>query len=306
MLSQQNAKQEKNKARRARQPKSHKKLGEILIKAGLIGASQLDDALRIQKITREPLGKILIRQGIVSAVHVYHKLAEQWCIKLGTASLTVAFSVAAFNVTPAHADTTTIQLTPVAAIVSQPVMKHSSERSRLFGSSEIKSDNISAFTKWIQMLDRFEGQLSARSSSPRVQMWKASLGDIRKQPQTEQIREVNSYINEVKYISDNKNWGKSDYWATPIEFFSRGGDCEDFAIAKYASLKALGMSDDNLRLAIVHDKIKNIPHAILIVYANDGVFILDNQEKEMKRAEDVTRYRPIFSINQSSWWLHKA
>ena len=287
-------------------PQGRKKLGELLIRGGLLSQEQLNEALRIQKVTREPVGKILIRQGIVSAIHIYHKLAEQWCMKLGTASLTVAFSVAAFNVAPAHAETTTIKQTPVAAIVSQPAMKHASERSRLFGSSELRSDNITAFTKWTQMLERFEGQLSSRSSSPRVQMWKASLGDIRKQPQLEQIREVNGYINQVKYINDNKNWGKSDYWATPIEFFSRGGDCEDFAIAKYASLKALGMSDDNMRIAIVHDKIKNIPHAILIVYADDDIYVLDNQEKEIKRAADVDRYRPIFSINQSSWWLHKA
>ena len=303
------AKQEffnRKKNRAKKRPQARQRLGEILIRSGLISPSQLDEALRIQKLTREPIGKILIRQGIVSAVHIYHKLAEQWCMKLGTASLTVAFSVAAFNITPAHAETTTIKLTPVAAIVSQSFIKHSAERSHLFGSSELKSDNITAFTKWTQMLQRFEDQLSTRSSSPRVQMWKASLSDIRKQPQTDQIREVNSYINQVKYINDSKNWNKSDYWATPIEFFSKGGDCEDFAIAKYASLKALGMSDDNMRIAIVHDKIKNVPHAILIVYADEGVFVLDNQEKDMKRAENIDRYRPIFSINQSSWWLHKA
>lgn len=283
------------------------RLGELLIKNGLIEREHLNEALRIQTVTHEPLGKILIRQGVISAVQLYRKVAEQWCMKAAATSLTVVFGMAAINVAPARADTTTIHLTPVAAIMAQPaVSKQAAGASQLFGSTELRSDNIAAFTKWTQMLDRFEGQLGSRSSSPRVQMWKASLGDLRNEAKVSQIREVNRYINQVKYIPDSQNWSKSDYWATPIEFFSRGGDCEDFAIAKYASLKALGVPADDMRIAIVHDKIKNIPHAILIVYTDEGVFVLDNQEKDMKRAEDVNRYRPIFSINQSSWWLHKA
>jgi predicted transglutaminase-like cysteine proteinase len=97
-----------------------------------------------------------------------------------------------------------------------------------------------------------------------------------------------------------------DYWATPIEFLTRGGDCEDYAIAKYASLRALGFSADQLRVAIVQDKIKNVPHAILIIYSDAGNFVLDNQNKQVEPIEAVNRYQPIFSINSTSWWLHRA
>ena len=104
---------------------------------------------------------------------------------------------------------------------------------------------------------------------------------------------------------DNRNWGKSDYWETPVEFMTRGGDCEDFAIAKYISLRELGVSEDRMRLAIVQDTQKNIPHAVLALYTDDGgVVILDQQIKTVFDAGHQGRYRPIFSINRSAWWLY--
>ena len=98
---------------------------------------------------------------------------------------------------------------------------------------------------------------------------------------------------------------KSDYWATPVEFFNNGGDCEDYAIAKYASLRALGVPENRMRVAIVQDLKKNIPHALLIVYTNNGPVALDNQsQKVLQIGNIINRYKPIFSINRTAWWLH--
>ena len=120
------------------------------------------------------------------------------------------------------------------------------------------------------------------------------------------VERVNDMANKVRYVSDSKNWGKSDYWATPVEFFTRGGDCEDFAITKYTSLRALGVPDDRMRIAIVKDTQKNIPHAILIVYGDNNTYVLDNQIKTVRSTESIAHYKPIFSINRSAWWLHSA
>jgi predicted transglutaminase-like cysteine proteinase len=117
---------------------------------------------------------------------------------------------------------------------------------------------------------------------------------------------VNRLVNQKKYIIDKRNWGKSDYWATPVEFLQRGGDCEDFAIAKYTALRSLGFPEERLRVAIVQDTVKDIPHAVLVVYTDEGAFILDNQIKSLVDAEVKGRYKPIFSINRQAWWLHKS
>ena len=64
------------------------------------------------------------------------------------------------------------------------------------------------------------------------------------------------------------------------------------------------MPESRLRVAIVQDERKDIPHAILIVYAENGPVILDNQIDDVRSADSIYHYRPIFSINSDSWWLH--
>lgn len=289
------------------------KLGDLLLGANLITQNQLDYALATQKREGGQLGQILVNQGSVSAVHLYRKLAEQWCIKASTAGLTLMMGMA--TITPAKAadsvsgisgDFMMASAASVTRSATQPAIERQQNYPSLFGTKEIKSDNIKPFNKWTDMLARFEDQVNAQASAPRLQMWKASLRSMKSLSTEEKIKAVNEYVNRTRYIEDNQNWSKSDYWATPIEFFSRGGDCEDFAIAKYASLRALGVPHDQMRIAIVQDQIKNIPHAVLIVYSDEGTFVLDNQEKMAKQASAVTRYKPIFSINRTSWWLHKA
>lgn len=288
------------------------KLGEMLVSGGLISADELYAALKEQKETGEQLGKILIRHGVVSAVQVYRKLAEQWCLRATTAG--VAMMVQTFAMNPAQAaDENNVEMAgltgqfKLASAVNPAGMglPKQSQHPSLFGTHEIRSNDISAFKKWSSVIARFEDQMKTQSTTPRVQMWKAEIQKLRHNSDREKIDGVNAYINKVRYIDDSKNYKKSDYWATPIEFFSRGGDCEDFAIAKYASLRALGFSSDQLRIAIVQDKIRNLAHAVLIVYTDDGTFVLDNQNKRVESVARVTRYQPVFSINSDSWWLHK-
>ncbi len=286
----------------------YQRLGDLLLSTGLISEDSLNKALEEQNKTKEQIGKILIRQGAISPVLLYRKLAEQWCVKASTIGLTLMVSSVSLP-NSAKANSTSQQFTLASIVTSTPTAAPKQiHYPALFGSSEMRSDDTTAFTKWVSMLDRFETQLTSYSTTaPRLQMWKAELVKLQYKSTIEKITAVNSYVNKIKYVTDKKNWNKNDYWSTPIEFLSRGGDCEDFAIAKYASLRALGIPSERLRLAIVQDKIKNIPHAILIVYAENGsTYVLDNQEKETKTLESVSRYKPIFSINNKSWWLHKA
>ncbi|MFN3700918.1 MAG: transglutaminase-like cysteine peptidase [Alphaproteobacteria bacterium] len=174
----------------------------------------------------------------------------------------------------------------------------------LFGSDEKENRNIRPFTKWTEMFDKFNRQLRTESGQREIENWQAQLKQFKDLPLKTMAQKVNEFVNEARYITDQNNYGMSDYWATPIEFLQRGGDCEDFAITKYTALRMLGVPEERLRIAIVHDNIKNIPHAILVVYADSGAYILDNQEKRMHNSANFDRYRPIFSINQQAWWMH--
>ncbi len=285
--------------------RSHR-LGDLLVVSGVITQGQLDEALKRQKSDSKQVGAILVDLGHVSAVQLYRKLAEQWCLKVSAAGLTFMIGATTFAPTSAKASTGGNPTITLASMVTTTnAMNSMQSYPKLFGSREIKSNNTKSFTKWNSMFSRFESQLKRSGSSQKIKMWKANLDVLANRSLFEKINGVNNYINKTRYVTDKRNYSKSDYWATPVEFFTKGGDCEDYAIAKYTSLKALGVDDSQMRIAIVEDKIKNVHHAVLIVYTGNGAYILDNQSKNVKQINSVSRYKPIFSINKTSWWLHK-
>jgi len=83
------------------------------------------------------------------------------------------------------------------------------------------------------------------------------LDRLKDRPLRDVLEEVNDFWNGVRYASDMAVWGKKDYWATPYSFLLKDrGDCEDYVIAKYFTLKKLGIDSgkllilDNLNLKI--------------------------------------------------------
>lgn len=124
------------------------------------------------------------------------------------------------------------------------------------------------------------------------------------------LHTANQYVNRnLRFISDQQQYGKIDYWATPLESLGRGaGDCEDYAIAKYFMLRALGVADDKLRLMYVRALRQNEPHMVLIYFEQPDQYplVLDNLETEIRSALDRTDLKPIYSFNASGLWLAKA
>jgi predicted transglutaminase-like cysteine proteinase len=281
------------------------RLGDLLLSSGLISSAQLEQALSYQKFSQKPIGQTLIDLGCISPVQLYRKLAEQWCLKLSAAGLTFMLNTFV-PMTSASADQAGNNIRLAAAFAPAAMrLEQLPAQKPLFGTTEIRSTDITPFTKWTAAIMRFETQVNLPSNSARVSAWKEKLQTLQGKTAAEQVAEVNDFMNNVRYIEDRDNYRKSDHWATPLEFMANGGDCEDYAIAKYASLRALGFSTEQLRILIVHDKIKNIAHAVLVVYTDAGAFVLDNQEKAALPASAVTRYKPIFSINSGAWWLHQ-
>ncbi len=116
--------------------------------------------------------------------------------------------------------------------------------------------------------------------------------------------EVNAAVNRVTYIEDRANYGVEDYWASLDQFLARGGDCEDFAIAKYMLLRRSGVPAEAMRVVVVRDVALATSHAILAVTVAGKAYILDNQAPSVKPAAEVVRYQPVYSINETGWWLH--
>ena len=287
---------------------SRNKIGEILVLQGLITSSELRRALHEQKETRIPLGQVLLKHNVISRKQLAFILARQRSVRLMAGFFMCFMSVTSLSKRAAA------EIADVPAKVSLASLDTSIQGlgdvdyyPALFGSDEKRSNNLKAFTKWSDMFKRFDAALKTSNGQKVIYKLKSDLEVLKNLPLSQMADKVNAMMNKKKYIVDSRNWGKSDYWATPVEFLKNGGDCEDFAIAKYVSLRALGVSEERLRIAIVHDNEKNIPHAILIVYTDQGAMVLDNQNKDMRTAESLTsRYKPIFSINRQAWWLHTS
>ncbi len=189
-----------------------------------------------------------------------------------------------------------------------------SYRPALFGSQETPSPQISLFPKWKGPLARYfnERHLANKPceasffSRCHLQAWTSFLKDISKKSRLEQIHAVNAEMNRTRYILDPRNYGVPDYWATPQQFLRRNGDCEDYAITKYLSLRALGVPPSDMRILVLQDLNLRLAHAILIVYHNGRALILDNQIKNVVDMSVVRHYKPIYSINENYWWLHRS
>src|SRR5262249_37689852 len=103
-------------------------------------------------------------------------------------------------------------------------------------------------------------------------------------------------------------WQTQDYWATPLETLGMGrGDCEDFAIAKYVTLVALGIPQDHLRLIYVRAQVPGQPvqaHMVLGYYPdlNGEPQILDNLNGAILPATERPDLTPIFSFNAEGLW----
>ncbi|MBK8908306.1 MAG: transglutaminase-like cysteine peptidase [Rhodospirillales bacterium] len=172
-------------------------------------------------------------------------------------------------------------------------------------SREIRSDDTSRFVAWHAALSRHVAE-SAASQPRRYQEWLAFLERIADHDPRRQLIAVNRFVNAIRYESDRRNWGVQDHWASPAEFLGRAaGDCEDFVIAKYLSLHALGWPDDALRFVAVNDRKNGDDHAILVAFYDAKVLVLDSSFENVMEADQVPHYRPIYSLNRSHWWLHR-
>lgn len=283
---------------------ARKRLGELLVMNGVLTPKELRYALHTQKTDGRNLGRILLSQNLVTRRDLYNTLGQQFSLRCLAWTLGIFLTFSSFGIKPARAGSIK-DIPGQMSVVSEAFTKVSSYPS-LFGSDERRSSDLKAFTKWTSMFDRYEVAMKQPSNKRTIDAWKRSLSEFKDLPMDTMVERVNTFVNQTDYIVDSRNWGKSDYWSTPIEFFQRGGDCEDFAIAKYASLRALGFPENRMRVAIVHDIQKDIPHAVLIVYTDTGAKILDNQNPKAEDARYVDNYRPIFSINRDAWWLHTA
>lgn len=160
--------------------------------------------------------------------------------------------------------------------------------------------------------DKYGDSASRRLSSLLTLM--DSLKDV---AEDKKVIKVNSFFNQLRYKTDKANWGKSDYWASRLEFLGVGrGDCEDYAVAKFLTLLQLGVPEKKLFLTYVKVKAPkdNRPrefsensHMVVTYYKKPGTvpFVLDNYDKKIKPATKRADLVPVYSFTANDLFLQK-
>lgn len=120
------------------------------------------------------------------------------------------------------------------------------------------------------------------------------------------IDAINRYVNSrIEYTSDFRQFGREDRWMRPNEAFASGrGDCEDYAIAKMAMLKAAGFDADDLYLVVLKDMTNMNDHAVLAVRHEGRFLILDNSHDRIEDANNISFFRPVMSYSSAGRWIH--
>ncbi len=176
---------------------------------------------------------------------------------------------------------------------------------RLFGTVEFRLP-LKKQKNWLEMLRRHDDASVFRDEKRlnRSTTWKELKSKAKSKTLPEMLEEVNRFWNGWPYRADEEAWGVKDYWATPAEFLSRSGDCEDYCIVKYFTLRKLGVPAEDMRIVIVRETIRGLAHAILAVYDGQEVHILDNLSDQVRPMRRVRNYQPHFSVNEKGRWMH--
>ena len=142
----------------------------------------------------------------------------------------------------------------------------------------------------------------------RLLQWQSVVYNNKKLSEKEKLKVVNSFFNKAEFVDDIDHWDTEDYWATPVEFLStNGGDCEDFSIAKYFTLKEMGVPIEKMRIMYVKAIELDQAHMVLTYYATPDAepVILDNLINDIKLASTRTDLVPVYSFNGDGLWLSK-
>lgn len=161
------------------------------------------------------------------------------------------------------------------------------------------------FATIIQNAEQRYGTLGAARG--RIEAWDELIRASEKLPEMEQLAAVNRFFNrQFRFADDIRNWRLNDYWATPVEALVKGaGDCEDYSIAKYFTLRRLGVPADKLRITYVKALRYNQAHMVLTYYASPGAepLVLDNLIGEIRPASQRKDLLPVYAFNAEGLYL---
>ena len=159
----------------------------------------------------------------------------------------------------------------------------------------LSSPEFSIAKVFLDKIEKEYGVFAKRRAYALVSM----MNDVKDADEMEKMEKVNDFFNQTPYASDKETWGVSDYWATRLEFIGKDkADCEDFVIAKYFTLKELGVPTSKLYMTYAKSIRYKSAHMVLTYYATPKSvpLVLDNYNYKILPASQRDDLIPIYSF----------
>jgi predicted transglutaminase-like cysteine proteinase len=121
-----------------------------------------------------------------------------------------------------------------------------------------------------------------------------------------QAEAVHRLVNARPYREDQRQFGRGDVWQAPFAFWGQGGDCEDYAIAKYMALTALGFAPEQLRLTVLTSRMRREVHAVLLIEIDGAWYVADNLRRSLHALDRYEGWKPLYSVSDAGAWRYVA
>lgn len=205
----------------------------------------------------------------------------------------------------------------LAASPALPRLAGAAPAARLFGCAEILLAHSGSVPAWRAVLARHAAQntgdyascpapLRFLASSCGARRWSEMLSAPLPAAGADLLIAVNTRINREPSLPDATLWRTADYWATPREFLALGGDCEDYAAAKFLLLRRAGWPDAALRLTVVQRRRDKELHAVVAVRCDERIYVLDNLYAELRPEGDCSDYEPIYAVSETGLYIYRG
>ena len=160
----------------------------------------------------------------------------------------------------------------------------------------LSSPEFSIAKIFMDKIEKEYGTFAKRRAIYLVQM----MNEARDLDDMGKMEKVNDFFNQTPYTQDKVTWGVSDYWATRLEFIGKDkADCEDYVIAKYFTLKELGVPTSKLFMTYAKSIRYKSAHMVLTYYETPKSvpLVMDNYNYKILPASARDDLIPIYSFS---------
>lgn len=280
----------------------------LLLFTGFVAVSVVDTgATAASKISA--MADVSAAETIPTAKPAQLERTAQAIASLATTPPASNMGLASIAVSPANTKGR-IQLASVDPATTPEASNHARGQEP-FGLPSVVAPESVVWSKWRKVMDDVQRQqptlmrclADETACSPATARFAAIVKEARERDGRVRLNFVNQRVNNaIRYTSDMTQWGTPDEWSAPLaagkgSFETGIGDCEDYAIAKYAALRAAGVSADQLRVLLVRDNTAGLEHAVLAANVDSHWYVLDNRWTAAVEDADVRRFTPLFALD---------